>query len=69
MELNLLDELKARDARPAQAQASLDLFILNFLPNRQRKSFGFNEHLTCYNFVKAGKGQGLANKNSSKGSN
>ena len=37
-ELYPLDELKAMDARPAQAQASLNMFIPDYLPSRQGKS-------------------------------
>ena len=40
-ELYPLDELKAKDARPAQAQVSLNMFIPNYLPSRQGKSLDF----------------------------
>jgi len=33
-----LDELKTMDARPAQTQASLNMFIPDYLPSRQGKS-------------------------------
>jgi hypothetical protein len=51
-ELHPLDELKVMDARPAQAQASLNMFIPDYLPSRQGKSNnkGFNGRWDCQEY-------------------